>query len=146
MDENETTFLSHSKINVIKTGKLMGTFSIFAVITIILIVGAGLFLLFYSSTLPEDMPHYLDNILGLFGIAAILVAAALIPAVVMLRRAVHIAAQLKISTDITPIRAFIRASHDLWRYTTTLLIVLVILAILFALMLYIYLLPTLSTI
>jgi len=146
MDENEITFLNHSKMNVVKMGKSMGIFSIFAIISIILIVAAGLFLLFYSSTLPDDMPHYLDNILGMLGIAAILVAASMLPAVVLLRRAVHMADQLRISPDITPIRSFIRANRDLWRYTTTLLIVLVILAVLFGLMLYIYLLPTLSTI
>jgi len=146
MEENDITFLNHSKMNVINMGKIMGTFSIFAVIAIIMIVGAGLFLLFYSSTLPEDMPHYLDNILGAIGIVCIIAAAAMIPAVVRLRRAVHMAAQLKISTDITPIRSFIRASHDLWRYTTTLLIVLVIFAIISAVALYIYLVPTLSTI
>lgn len=145
MDENEITLLNHSKMNVIKVGKLMGTFSIFAVLTALFIVAGGLFLLFYSSTLPEDMPHYLDNILGFLGVGFILVAAALIPAIVLLRRAKHMADQLKISSDITPIRSFLRASADLWRYTTTLLIVLFILAILFAIMLYIYLLPTLST-
>ena len=145
MDENEITLLNHSKMNVIKVGKLMGTFSIFAVLTALLIVVGGLFLLFYSNTLPEDMPHYIDNILGMLGVALILVAASLIPAVVQLRRAKHMADQLKVSSDITPIRSFLRANHDLWRYTTTLLVVLFILAVLSAIMLYIYLLPTLST-
>ena len=139
MDENEITLLNHSKMNVIKVGKLMGTFSIFAALTVLLIVAAGLFLLFYSNTLPDDMPHYLDNILGLLGIGLVLVAASLLPALVLLRRARQMAAQLKI------IRSFLRANHDLWRYTTTLLIVLFILAVLFFLMLYIYLFPTLST-
>lgn len=145
MDENEITLLNHSKMNVIKVGKLMGTFSIFAVLTALLIVVGGLFLLFYSNTLPEDMPHYIDNILGMLGVALILVAASLIPAVVLLRRAKHMADQLKVSSDITPIRSFLRANHDLWHYTTTLLVVLFILAVLSAIMLYIYLLPTLST-
>ena len=145
MDENEITLLNHSKMNVIKVGKLMDTFSIFAVLTALLIVVGGLFLLFYSNTLPEDMPHYIDNILGMLGVALILVAASLIPAVVQLRRAKHMADQLKVSSDITPIRSFLRANHDLWRYTTTLLVVLFILAVLSAIMLYIYLLPTLST-
>ena len=145
MDENEITLLNHSKMNVIKVGKLMGTFSIFAALTVLLIVAAGLFLLFYSNTLPDDMPHYLDNILGLLGIGLVLVAASLLPALVLLRRARQMAAQLKISSDITTIRSFLRANHDLWRYTTTLLIVLFILAVLFFLMLYIYLFPTLST-
>ena len=36
MDENEITLLNHSKMNVIKVGKLMGTFSIFAALTVLL--------------------------------------------------------------------------------------------------------------
>lgn len=145
MDENEITFLNHSKMNVVRVGKLMGVFSIFALLTDLLIVGGGLFLLFYSSTLPEDMPHYLDNILGLLGIALILIAASFIPIVVLLRRAKHMADQLVVSPDITPVRSFLRANRDLWRYATTLLVVLFALVVVSVIMLCIYLLPTLST-
>lgn len=145
MDENEITLLNHSKLNVVRVGKLMGIFSIFAFLTSLLVVAGGLFLLFYSSTLPEDMPHYLDNILGFLGVALILVAASIIPIVVLLRRAKHMADQLKVSPDLTPVRSFLRANRDFWRYATTWLTVLFILAALFALALCIYLLPTLST-
>ena len=145
MEENDITMLNHSKMNVVKMGKNMGVFSVFAVLFLVMIVLGGLFLLYYSNTLPEDMPHYIDNLLAMIGIAAILVAAAIIPAIVMMRRAVHIAQDLKISTDTMPIRAFIRANSDLWHYLSILLVVLFVLAILFALVLFIYLLPTLST-
>ena len=146
MDVNEVTFLNHCRLSAAATGKKISVISVFVILFSVLIVAGGLFLLYYSSTLPEDMPHYLDNILGLLGIGLILVAASLIPIVVRMRRVVHIGNELKVNPDITPIRSFIRSNYDFWHFLTTWLIVLFVLVVLFALVLYIYLLPTLSTI
>lgn len=145
MDDTEITYMKHSRMNAVRTGKCMGVFSIVTLFVSIVLVGAGLFLLFYGNTLPDNMPHYIDNILGVMGIAFIVVAMSLVPVVVKLRRVAGIAKQLKVSSDLSPIKGFVRANYEFWRYATRLLIVLFVMMVLFAVALYIYLLPTLST-
>lgn len=146
MDDNDVKLLNSSKTSVTIIGKWMNLFSIFAVIGILFIAIAGLFLLYYSSTLPEDMAHYIDNIVGLSGIGLIVVAGFLVPAVVRLRKAVHAAREIKVTGELYPVPLFLRDCGRMWHYMAWLLVALIIFSAICALMLSIYFLPTLSTI
>lgn len=145
MEENEVTMLKSSRLYVEKSRKWMNVFSIFSLISIVFIVLGGFFLLYYSSTLPEDMPHYIDNLVGMGGLALIVIAAALLPAVVRMRRAIRIAHYAKITSEAMPIKDFEKACASLWHYMTLMLIGIVAFALVALVILYIYVLPTLST-
>lgn len=146
MDEKDVKLLNSSKTSVLTIGKWMNVFSIFAVVAILIIACGGLFLLYYSSTLPEDMAHYIDNLVGLGGIGLICVAAAIVPGVVSIRRAVHCSRQCKVTGELYPVVDFMRVCRSLWHYFAVLLVVLVALSAVCIVMLWIYFLPTLSTI
>lgn len=146
MEENDITLLKSSKMYVEKSRKWMNIFSIFSLISIVFIVLGGMALLFYSGTLPEDMPHYIDNLVALGGIAMVVVAAALVPAIMRMRLAIRIARHVKGSSDAEPIRDFMKAEASLWHYMTLLLIAVLAVALVALVFLYVYFLPTLSTI
>ena len=130
MEENESILLNSCKMHIGRIGRKMNIFSIISVISILFVVVFGLVMLALSSKLPEDTPYYLDNILGLAGVGIILVSAALIPAVVYMRRAVHTAKTIEVNNDLMPATEFLRDTHKFWKYTTTLLIILFIIGIL----------------
>lgn len=146
MEEKDVKMLNSSKTSVLTIGKWMNIFSIFAVIAILIIVCGGLFLLYYSSTLPEDMAHYIDNLVGLGGIGLICVAGSIVPAVVLMRRAMHFSRHCKATSEVYPVCDFLRESRKLWHYVAVLLMALVAVSAICIVMLCIYFLPTLSTI
>lgn len=146
MEENEITLLKNCKMSVRKIGQRMNLFSIFAVLGMMFLVLGGIALLYYSSTLPEDMPHYIDNLVALGGILLFVVSAFLVPGIVMMRQAVHAARMIKATGDVTPIRGFLSESRRMWHYMAWLMVGLFAFAIIASVMLYIYFLPTLSTI
>lgn len=146
MEEKDITALKNSKMYIVKIGKWMNLFSIFSVLGILFVVACGMALLYYSGTLPEDQPHYIDNLVGLGGIALFVVAAAIVPAVVNMRHIVHAAKAIKVNNDFAPLRSFMRYNRKLWHYLAVLMIVMLSAAVVASVLLYIYFLPTLSTI
>lgn len=114
---------------VTRVGRWMNIFSIFAVLAMLLIVAIGVIMLYVSNMLDEATPYYLDNVLGLGGVGAIIVAGALIPAIMMMRRAISEANRIKGSQEIYPVVNFLRETQKLWHYTTILLIVLFIIGV-----------------
>ena len=93
------------------------------------IVAGGIVMLYVSNWLDEATPYYLDNVIGLGGVGMIVLAGALIPAILYMRRAVREANQIKVSQEVYPVVEFLRQSQKLWHYTTVLLIVLFILGV-----------------
>ena len=91
MEENDLILLKNSKKHIVKAGKWLNIFSIFAAIGVLFLVVAGVALLFFSGKLDEATVYYVDNILGFAGLAIILFAAAAVPSIVYMRRAVHAA-------------------------------------------------------
>lgn len=145
MEENDISLLKSCKMSVRKIGQWMNLFSIFSVLGILFLIAGGVALIYYSSTLPENMAHYIDNLVALGGIVLIVLSAALVPGLVMLRNAVHSAHMLKSTSDIEPVRIFLKDSSRLWHYMAWLLVAVFAFAVLASVMLYIYFLPTLST-
>ena len=93
------------------------------------IVAGGIVMLYVSNWLDEATPYYLDNVIGLGGVGMIIVAGALIPAIMYMRRAVREANQIKVSQEVYPVVEFLRQSQKLWHYTTVLLIVLFVIGV-----------------
>lgn len=123
MEENELIILGNSKKHIVRAGKWMNIFSIFAVLGILFLVAAGVLLLSISGYLDEATPYYLDNILGFGGIALIILAAALLPAIVCMRRTVQAANQVRINNDLVPSVEYLRQTHYLWHYLMILFVV-----------------------
>ncbi len=132
MEENELIILSNSKKHIVRAGKWMGVFSIFTVLSVLYLVIGGIVVLFISGNLDDATPYYLDNILGFAGIALILVGAALLPAIVCMRRASHAAKEVYYNNDLNPTVEYLRQTHYLWHYTVLLMIVGFSLAVLAA--------------
>lgn len=130
MEENEVKILKSSKMNVARVGKWMNLFSIFAVLSMILLVAIGVVALFISGMMDEATAYYLDNVIGFAGCGLILVAAAMLPAVVFMRRGVHAAHQIKVTNEIFPLAEFVRQQRHLWHYMALLLIIGFILSVL----------------
>ena len=97
MEENEVILLKNSRMYVTRVGHWMNTFSILAVLSSLFIAAAGIVMLYISNRLGEDSLYYVDNLLGIGGVAMIVLAAAIIPFVVYMRRCVRIANQVKAS-------------------------------------------------
>ena len=133
MEENEVILLKKSKINVAAVGKWTNIFSIFAAIGLLLMVALGVAMLYFSGKLDYSTPYYLDNILGLGGVVVIVLAAALLPAVLYMRRVVHAAKQMEVNNDLFPIVDFMRQQRSLWHYMGMLIVVLFIVGIVAAL-------------
>ena len=129
MEENELIILSNSKKHIVRAGKCMNVFSIFAVIGLLFLVAAGIVMLFVSGNLDEATPYYLDNVLGFAGIALIVVAAALLPGIVCMRRAVRAAKQVYYNNDLNPSVDYLRQTHYMWHYLMLLIVVAFSLAV-----------------
>ncbi|MBQ9865229.1 MAG: hypothetical protein IJM33_07835 [Bacteroidales bacterium] len=129
MEENELILLKNSKKHIVKAGKWLNIFSIFAAISVLFMVAGGVFLLFFSGTLDESTPYYLDNILGFSGIAVILFAAASLAPIVFMRRAVHAADQVRVNNDMLPSVEYLSQVHYLCHYVAWLMIVCFLIAI-----------------
>ena len=108
----------------------MNDFSILAAITVLGLVAGGILMLLISGYLAEDTPYYLDNLLGFGGIAMILLAAALLPFIVYMRRVVHAANEARINNDMVPSVEYLRQTCNMWRYMKILFVVVFILGIL----------------
>lgn len=132
MEENEIKELKSSRMNVAKAGKWMSLFSIMAVLGMLLLVAAGIGLLFISNMLSSATPYYIDNILGLGGVGLIVVAAALVYPVLKMRDAVFEAKQIKGTQEVYPVLNYLRHNRKLWHYLAVLLTVLVCLSIVLA--------------
>ena len=129
MEENEIMSLKNSKMYVARVGRWMNIFSVFATLAMLFIVAGGIVMLYVSNWLDEATPYYLDNVIGLGGVGMIVLAGALIPAILYMRRAVREANQIKVSQEVYPVVEFLRQSQKLWHYTTVLPIVLFILGV-----------------
>ena len=129
MEENEIMSLKNSKMYVARVGRWMNIFSVFATLAMLFIVAGGIVMLYVSNWLDEATPYYLDNMIGLGGVGMIILAGALIPAILYMRRAVREANQIKVSQEVYPVVEFLRQTQKLWHYTTVLLIVLFILGV-----------------
>lgn len=132
MEENEIMSLKNSKMYVTRVGRWMNIFSVFATLAMLFIVAGGIVMLYVSNWLDEATPYYLDNVIGLGGVGMIIVAGALIPAILYMRRAVREANQIKVSQEVYPVVEFLRQSQKLWHYTTVLLIVLFVIGVVVA--------------
>ena len=144
MEENELILLNNSKKHIVRAGRWMNIFSVFAVFSVLFLVAGGVVLLFVSGYLDEATPYYLDNILGFAGIALILFAAALLPAIVCMRRAVHAADQVRINNDLLPSVEYLRQTRYMWHYLLVLFIVCFAIALLGAIAAVIVYWPSLS--
>lgn len=123
MEENDLIILNNSKKHIVRAGKWMNVFSIFAVFSVLFLVAGGIVLLFVSGYLDEATPYYLDNVLGFAGIALIILGAALLPAIVCMRRAVQSAKQVYYNNDLTPSVEYLRQTRYLWHYLMTLFVI-----------------------
>lgn len=129
MEENEIMLLKNSKMYATRVGRWMNIFSVFATLAMLLIAACGIAMLYVSNWLDEATPYYLDNVIGLGGVGMIIVAGALIPAIVYMRRAIKEANHIKVSQEVYPVVEFLRHTQKLWHYTTILLIVLFVLGV-----------------
>ena len=129
MEENEVILLKNSRMYVTRVGHWMNTFSILAVLSSLFIAAAGIVMLYISNRLGEDSLYYVDNLLGIGGVAMIVLAAAIIPFVVYMRRCVRIANQVKASQEIYPVVGFLREQQKLWRYASIVMIIAVVVGV-----------------
>ena len=130
MEENEVILLNNSKNHIIRAGKWMNIFSIIAAFSVLFLVAGGILIVFVSGNLDDAAPYYIDNVLGFAGIALILFAAALLPGIVCMRRAVHAANQVRINNDLLPSVEYLRQTRYMWHYMMVLFVVCFILAVL----------------
>lgn len=142
MEDNEIMLLNNSKMYVSKIGKWMNLFSIIAAVGMLFLVAAGLLLLYVSGKLSPATPHYFDNIMGLLGIGFIVLAAALIPSVVYMRRAVHAAKEVQMCNDLDPVVYYFRQMRSFWHYMAVLAVILLVLAVLGVVASVVFFLPT----
>ena len=129
MEENEVILLKNSRMYVTRVGHWMNTFSILAVLSSLFVTAAGIVMLYISNRLGEDSLYYVDNLLGIGGVAMIVLAAAIIPFVVYMRRCVRIANQVKASQEIYPVVGFLREQQKLWRYASIVMIIAVVVGV-----------------
>ena len=108
----------------------MNIFSIIAAFSVLFLVAGGILIVFVSGNLDDAAPYYIDNVLGFAGIALILFAAALLPGIVCMRRAVHAANQVRINNDLLPSVEYLRQTRYMWHYMMVLFVVCFILAVL----------------
>lgn len=146
MEENEIMLLKNSKMYVARIGNKMNAFSILGVIGMLFLAIIGIALLFISAQLDENTPFYLDNLLGMGGLALMLLAAVFVPTIVYMRRAVRMAKELKATQEIYPTVEFLRENQKLWKYSTSLLTILLILAVVAMIIAAFYLLPMIKNI
>lgn len=129
MEENEVILLKNSRMYVTRVGHWMNTFSILAVLSSLFVAAAGIVMLYISNRLGEDSLYYVDNLLGIGGVAMIVLAAAIIPFVVYMRRCVRMANQVKASQEIYPVVGFLREQQKLWRYASIVMIIAVVVGV-----------------
>ena len=129
MEENEIISLKNSKMYVARVGRWMNIFSIVSVLGMLFIVAGGIVMLYASNMMDEATPYYLDNVVGLGGVGMIILAGTMIPAIMMMRRAVAEAKRIKGTQEVYPIVNFLRESQKLWHYTTIVLIVIFIVGV-----------------
>ena len=130
MEENDLILLNNSKKHVVRAGKSMNVFSILAAISVLGLVAGGIVMLLISGYLAEDTPYYLDNLLGFGGIAMVVLAAALLPVIVYMRRVVHAANEARINNDMLPTVEYLRQTSSMWHYLKLLFVIVFILSIL----------------
>ena len=130
MEENDLILLNNSKKHVVRAGKSMNVFSILAAISVLGLVAGGIVMLLISGYLAEDTPYYLDNLLGFGGIAMVVLAAALLPVIVYMRRVVHAANEARINNDMLPTVEYLRQTSNMWHYLKILFVIVFILSIL----------------
>lgn len=129
MEENELILLNNSKNHIVRAGKWMNIFSIFAALSVLFLVAGGILIVFISGNLDDAAPYYLDNVLGFAGIALILFAAACLPGIVCMRRAVHAANQVRINNDLLPSVEYLRQTRYTWHYLMVFLVACFIIAV-----------------
>ena len=166
MEENEVILLKNSRMYVARLGRKLNVFSIVTFLCVLFMVVGGIFMLYISNLMDDNLtkimeiikgghaqiyffniynPYYLYNIIGLGGVAAIFFAAALVPSVMYMRRAVKEANQVKISQELYPVVGFLRELQKFWKYSTTILTILFIAGVI-ALIIAIYFVSTHTTV
>lgn len=145
MEENEVILLKNSRMYVARLGRKLNVFSIVTFLCVLFMVVGGIFMLYISNLMDDNNPYYLDNIIGLGGVAVIFFAAALVPSVMYMRRAVKEANQVKISQELYPVVGFLRELQKFWKYSTTILTILFIAGVI-ALVIAIYFVSTHTTV
>ena len=138
MEENETKELKSSRMNVAHAGKWMNLFSIMAVLGMLLLVVAGIGMLFISNMLSSATPYYIDNIMGLGGVGLIVLAAALVFPVVKMREMVFEAKQIKGTQEVYPVLNYLRHNRKMWHYLAILITVLVCITVVLAVVAVVY--------
>lgn len=142
MEDNEIMLLNNSKMYVSKIGKWMGLFSVISAVGMLFVAAAGLLLVYVSNHLEPSTPHYLDNVLGIGGIALIVLAVALIPPLIYMRRAVHAAKEVGVCHDLEPVGYYFHSMKGFWHYVAVLSVVLLVLGLASVALCVIFFLPT----
>lgn len=124
MEETDLNLLKNTRKHVMITGKWMNIFSVLAGFVAVIMVIGGIAMLYVSNMLDGNSPYHMDNIMGIGGVAMIILSGTLLPAILRMRVVVRIANNIKVNNDLSPIVEFMRQTQRLWHYTTILLIVL----------------------
>lgn len=133
MEDKEYKTLTMCRMRIGRTGKLMNVFSIFAALGLVFMVVGGIVLLAYGSRIDPDMPNYLTLLISFAGIGLIILAAALVYPIVLMREAVKSAKLVASINDIPPMLDYNSVVAKLWRYMTWFLVVIFSLALIGAL-------------
>lgn len=141
MEENDIILLNKCRSRISKSGKWMNLFSIFAAIGMVLMVIGGILLIGLGNKLGENVPATLELISSIAGIFLIVLAAALIYPLVMIRRAVKASRQVRVHMDISPMLEALAVTHIFWKYMTWFIFLLLGFACLAAFLAIIFFLP-----
>lgn len=118
MEENQLILLNQCRSRISKSGKWMNLFSFFAAAGMVLMAVAGIVLLNYGNKLGEDVPSDWELATSVAGILLIVMAAALIFPLKLIRQAVKASREVRVSTDIAPMLEALKVTHLLWKYMT----------------------------
>lgn len=124
MEENDIILLSKCRSRISKSGKWMNLFSIFTAIGMILMVVGGILLINWGNNLGENVAPTCELVSSLFGIGLIILAAALIYPLLLIRRAVKASREVRVTTDVTPMLEALKVTHWFWKYMTWLVFLL----------------------
>lgn len=143
MEENQPILLNQCRSQISSSGKWMNLFSIFAAISMALMAVGGILLLNYGNNLSENMPSAWEQAASAAGIVLILLAGALLYPLKLVRQAVKISRQVRVSTDIAPMAEALTVTRRLWRYMTWFLFLCLGLACLAVLLAFLFFSPVL---
>ena len=123
MEINSDKILKECIIHISKTVRPLNIFSVFASIAIIIMVILGIAMVAFGSTLDSSTPHYADDLVSFAGIGLIIAAAALVPALVLLRHTFRAAREVQKTHEEYAVNEYLRHSKIFWHYFTLILII-----------------------